>query len=65
MIDETIPRWVLVLFVASLGALCLVELDRRFYSMGKYAPLYIYLNDVIALSTAAFVAVRVHKAYRR
>ena len=29
-IDKSVPRWVLVLFVASLGALLLVELDRRF-----------------------------------
>jgi len=65
MIDETTPRWVLVLFAASLGALCLVELDRRFYSMSKYTPIYVYLNYVIAASTAAFIAVRVYRAYRR
>ncbi|MBI3197656.1 MAG: hypothetical protein HYZ40_09125 [Rhodospirillales bacterium] len=65
MIDKTVPRWALVLFAASLGALCLVELDRRFYSMGKYTPIYINLNYVIAASTFIFIAARVYRAYRR
>jgi len=65
MIDKTIPRWALVLFAASLGALYLVELDRWFNSMGRYTPIYLYLNCVIAASTAAFIAVRVYRAYRR
>jgi uncharacterized membrane protein len=65
MIEESTPQWVRVLFVASLGALCLVELDRRFYSMGKYTPIYIDMNYVIAASAAVFIAVRVYRAYRR
>jgi hypothetical protein len=65
MIDETVPRWVLVLFAASLGALLLVELDRRFYSMGKYTPYYIDLNYLIAAATAAFIAFRLYRGYRR
>ena len=65
LIDETIPRWVLVLFVASLGALYLVEMDRRLYGMGKYTLIYVCLNCVIAASTAAFIAARLYKAYRR
>lgn len=63
-IDKTTPRWVLVLFVASLGALLLVELDRRFYSMGKFTPYYIYLNYVVAAGTAAFIAIRFFAARR-
>lgn len=62
MIEESSPQWVRVLFVASLGALCLVELSRRFYDMGKYTPIYTDLNYVIAASTAVFIAVRACRA---
>lgn len=65
MIDQTSPRWVLVLFSASLGALLLVDLDRRFYSLGKFTPHYIYLNYLIAAATAAFIAFRLYRGYRR
>lgn len=63
-IDKTTPRWVLVLFAASLGALVLVELDRRFYSMGRFTPYYIYLNYVVAASTGTFIAIRFLAARR-
>lgn len=63
-IDKTTPRWVLVLFAASLGALLLVELDRRFYSMGRFTPYYIYLNYAIAAGTAAFIVFRYYASRR-
>lgn len=63
-IDKTTPRWVLVLFAASLGALLLVELDRRFYSMGRFTPYYIYLNYAVAAGTAAFIVFRFRAARR-
>ena len=63
-IDKTTPRGVLVLFAASLGALLLVELDRRFYSMGRFTPYYIHLNYVIAAGTAAFIVFRYYAARR-
>lgn len=65
MIDQTSPRWVLVLFAASLGALLQVELDRRFYSLGKFTPYYIHLNYLVAAATAAFIAFRLYRASRR
>ena len=65
MIDETVPRWVLVLFAASLGALLLVDLDRRFYSLGNYTPSYIDLNYLVAAATAVFIAFRLYGAWRR
>lgn len=65
MIDENTPRWVLVLFAASLGALCLVDLDRRFYSVGKFTPYYVHLNYLVAAGTAAFIAFRLYRASRR
>lgn len=63
-IDKSVPRWVLVLFAASLGALLLVELDRRFYSLGKFTLFYIYLNYVVAAGTAVFIAFRFRAARR-
>lgn len=63
-IDRNVPRWALVLFAASLGALLLTELDRRFYSMGRFTPAYIYLNYAIAAGTAAFIVYR-FRATRR
>lgn len=65
MIEGSSPQWVRVLFLASLGALGLVEMSRRFYDMGKYTPMYIDLNYVIAASTAVFIAVRAYRASRR
>ena len=65
MIDETISRWVLVLFASSLGALLLVELDRRFYSLGKFTSYYIHLNYLVAAVTAAFIVFQLYRGYRR
>jgi len=64
-IDASSPRWALILFVTSLGALLLVELDRRFYSLGIYTVIYINLNYLVAVSTAAIIAVRFFRARRR
>jgi len=63
-IDRNVPRWALVLFAASLGALLLVELDRRFYSMGRFTPYYIHLNYVVVVATAAYIFFR-YRAARR
>ena len=65
MIEATSPSWVRVLFAASLGALLLVELDRRFYSLGTYTAIYISLNFLIAAGTGVFIAVRASGAWRR
>ncbi|MCF8533309.1 MAG: hypothetical protein K9G48_09935 [Reyranella sp.] len=65
MIEATSPSWVRVLFAASLGALLLVELDRRFYTLGAYTVLYINLNYLIAAGTGVFLAGRTWGAWRR
>ena len=46
------------------GALLLVELDRRFYSLGRFTHYYIYLNYAIAVGTAAFIVFRFRAARR-
>ena len=65
MIEATSPRWVRVLFLASLGAVWLVELDRRFYSLGEFSLPYILLNYFVAASTGIFIATRAWGAWRR
>ncbi len=63
--EETTPAWLRILFVASLGALWLVSLDRprQWGSLWPLTGYYVALNVVMAAGTTYLLAVRIRRGY--